>query len=604
MNQLLKSLKSVPRGSKSGFALGVSLVIVVVVVTIAGGLALNREMWAQSGTKQLHRIVSQAALEADTAAILAAIRTGVAEDGIFINEEEDFFAESPLFQKLEGSSLLSAVSVDGSPVTYTGSYEVAVSEEADPEEPLAPLPTFFDSVDGLDFSGSLTRWDPFGGVNTQASGIGLMVNREVVGDLREGKDAAETSKLQAWSEVDVAKYMEVIFRWMPASIFTVYYPSPVSGSNPTLMLGTLAAGGGNPIGRYYVEGKVAPSATVGISSPLIATEGLDWDSSLWASSGQFLTYASGSGGTQLLVGKPGSGSAGRDAFYRESFLLYPGLYELGGARPTSLFRENGRNSVVSTNLVDSNNILGDYYTNASVRVTRSTPDEVLVEVADGVTLPSNFADAFSVDDDSNLIVFDSSVLSYDGLGTPPFVIYVASGGDDEFGNPLSGSQISSYSVVARVDSVGGLSSDSTLARMTLVSPHSLILEGGFNGSSPTAPAMVVSPDVQVSSPSGATSSPASVPVNGVVLTRVGDPFRAIDAVGVHPPLAVNLNGSMLAWEVDPLIADANVNTTISPSTTYLDGSNYPPGVPALMDVRMGRESLENYRIFSTEPLDQ
>jgi hypothetical protein len=620
------------RGS-GGYALATTVVFVALAVTIAVGLSLSRQMWGQMGEKQLHRILTQTAMDVDATAMMAALRTGMPA-GASVNVSENMSG-------LTGGRTTLTITpyVGAQPVVYqTG---VTVGLPVGNTNGSFPLEAnlFYDQLVGVSEPSVLGSWDPLRGIWGVNSGFGIMVQNELLGGMRTNKSVQTQrdeqgvwkggSRLFSWNEVDTAKVYEVAVRRFPASVFTLYVPS-IPGVSESGNLGFWAAGGSSsqPIGRYYSEVPMAPGrADVVLDTPFILAGGLNWNDTAWAENGanwKFRVPASAMGATQPRTGTRQTETLGGDAHSDYTMgrnITYGGMLAEGKDRPVYLGRFGGTNASLSGALFPSfsgmefnfpvssaNKDLMAHLWESSVRVVRLSTNTAVSVSGYGTTWPLG-ASLVTVNDTNREIILNFNAIT--NIGTNSLVLSVSADGYDTNGSTMiSNTERAEYRVrviCPNVDSLGWTGSSDGKRGLTIVTPHPLILSGGFNASGSEVPSMLVSPYMVVEGTPGVPVSVNSVVVTtGSVMTNNNPLSDVFQGVPGSSPSQVNLVGSLLFWKrfASPgrtLVSGYPlVPVSLYPSPTCYTGEAYPPGIPAFMDVRYGRERLRNYRIYSEE----
>lgn len=653
------------RGARSGgYALAVTIIFVTVAVTVAAGLAITRQMWGQMGEKQLHRILTQTAMDVDGLAMISLLRQGVEGNGV-----STVSLSSAAFTPRTVLSITPLTSdPNGTPVVYQTSTRIAVPTEwaATGAFPLnANL--FYDQLLDTPSNSVMGMWDPFREIWSVSSGFGIMTQNELSGGVRANKsvkpvrdEAGEWesgSRLHAWLEVDTAKLYEVAVRRLPASAFTLFAPE-ISGSSETMLLGNWAAGGSSSIGvgRYYTEMPVSPGRQgVVLNYPMVATGGLNWGAPGWNDNGGSFSIS------MLNMGSTGGlypdelgedhvnyqrvnnvmASPNKGEFYKSRYTKFGGMISTGLDRPVKLTQFGGDSASlvgvegVSGSVVlgwmapdvgdasygfqvaaDAPNLLAQLWNRADVRIYRTGPGEAKVWLANGGEWPE-LEPCVVVNDTTQEITVNltnvppSTVNPFEDWRSA--IVFVESGGVNDVGVELTDLERAQYKVrviCPDVDSLGWATSafaPNGKGGLTIASSHPVILDGGFNQNGASVPAMVVAQNIAVAAP--LVGYPATL--KGVFVTvgcemdANGDPLKwAFQSELGREPYHVYLMGSVIFWNRmanKPLVTGWSSPTVfLNSDNLYLSGKCFPPGVPALLDTRFAKEQLLNYRIYSED----
>lgn len=619
------------KSSQGGYALGVTVVFVAVAVTIAVGLAVGRQMGGQMGEKQLHRIITQTALDVDSMAMLAALRQSWEEADedpkrdLIVSSDSDEFKTKTTFSISPLSS-----SPGGNSVVYTSSSKVVTSREGSQNGRLKlGSEIFYDQLNVKEEPCSLGMWDPYRNIWSKRTVFGVLTTNELVGGARENKDVRTVrnakgewvsgSRLHAWMEMDTAKVHEIVVRRLPASAFTLFVPA--ARVFETLVLGTWVNGEDNShkIGRYYTETAFVPGRRdLILDLPLVAAGGVDW--------GKLGYYATQS---SMCLEVPSNSTVGEDSrrvydvfgqadsksFYKNRYTKYGGLISTGVDRPVGFRRFGGYNATLRGKISDSddNNILAKLKERANVILRREDGEKV--SVSSGENYLFDWSNIVSVNDSDKEIILDFTSCNGSNFSSvSELILYVTSGGKDRYGNLLSEEDIKSYKVrviLPNMEKLGfNTSSSSHVGGLTIVTRHPVIFEGDFNSHGSRVPVMVAAENFVASCNPG-----QSVAWYGVFLTSGGrlggdgNPFKGfVQGYPEKVPSSVSVHGSVIFWERNdnkPLVNVGGEEWPLVPVNLhsdglYLDGSHYPPGTPALVDLRFGRELLQTYVIHSEE----
>ncbi len=664
----MKKLKS-RLSCSGGYALAVTLVFVTVAVTVSAGLAVTRQMGGQMGEKQLHRILTQTAMDVDGLAMLSLLRKDLAGSG-----NSSVSLSSSAFNKRTTLSITqlksnSGGNSGGNSVVYSTSTRVAVPTEWQSTGAF-PLSAnlFYDQLTDTPKNVVMGMWDPFREIWSVFSGFGVVTQNELIGGVRTDKMTRPVrnnagiwesgSRLHAWLEVDTAKIYEIGVRRIPASAFTLFVPE-ILGATESVKLGAWTGGGlGKEIGRYYMETSVSPAKRgVVLEYPLVALGGVNWMSKDWnTNNGSFSLLVGKNASTRKGVDNPkhlvsALTSKNKEDLYKPRYTKFAGMLATGLDRPVKLTRFGGDSAsllgvpdwsppdrgdaLYAFPISDSSpNLLAQLWSRADIRVYRVSPGVAMSERSTQSGDWTAMTSCVSVNETTKEIVVNLDLAGADIFDFSHAIVFVESGGVDSSNVQLTAGERAQYKVrvkCSNVDSLGwtaAASAPNGAGGLTIASSLPIILDGGFNEGGTQVPAMVVAQNIAVSSSypiypnypmklrgvfvtMGEKMDSSQNPLEGAFQVEPGMDFGmdfGMD-LGMASP-SVSVEGSVLFWNRvynKPLITDelsqawaCPSNVTLGSDDLYLLGKSFPPGIPALLDTRFGKEQVLNYRIYSED----
>lgn len=637
-----------PKNSRSGYALAVTLVFVAVSLTIAGGLALSRQMWGQMGEKQLHRVLTQTVLDVDSLAMIASLRNDFSDGTLIVSESDQ------AFNNRTSLSITPRVGDPTSVVSYGVSdpqLGLPLAYESTGEFPLnanSNTGIFYEDIVGTRLQTTLGAWDPYRGIWSVSEGFGVMTTKGLSGDARDDKSLQTVrdangkwvsgSRLKAWSEVDTAKIHEVAVRRFPISAFTLFVPAiPYFPEQVTLDHRAYATAPDNySIGRYYLDTSVAPGrAGIKLTYPMVVTRGFAWADPLWNSNNFYWdldipAISSGGGGEWSSAGTTTLALQDADPteFYKNRYVKYGGMFATGEDRPVKLVRYGGSSALLqgspswlppdrlavggfSMVSVSNSNLLAQLWNRGGVQVWRTGPNTGRAVIAFTDTNFGPLSGKVTVNDTTKEITLNLVGVN---IGASSLLLNVCAGGVDALGNPLSAAERQSYKVrviCPNAYDLGLSVSDTGVGGLTIASPHPIVLRSGFNGTQPAAgvtpvPVMVVAQNLAVSGGSAGFSFLEGVFVTtgaafGANLTPL---YNVIQVDPAAPSSYLFVKGSIILWSRAgnrPLISGySTVDTYLRPNLYFTQGKSYAPGTPSVWDLRFAREQLRSYRMYSED----
>ena len=587
---------------RGGFALVLALVVLTFLFAAVGGLAVSRQMWGFTSTKQLDRSTLDLVTRADSSMWFSDFRTALQQDGTLDFAASPVLLDTPAefdYGVSGHSSLFDAV-------TPYPTYPTTVSSMA--------IPFLFDTS-LTQATGMLGGFDPYWGLRSYVGGFGVQFSREMSEsgrDLRVGRFDAGTTRLRAWMSVDGARQLLVGIRIFPVSVFTLFCAAPAAGVDSVVSLSDswlMSSGlpysyGGMStasvgMGRIYVEGMVQPSSALTWGLPAVATEGM-------VSGGGSLGFVF----PDYLGGGTASGlSYDSITFLQARYAVCKGMLATGADIPQRLMRpgmvRGGDLRWRARDFSDSAGLGGALDNAVAAKVRVSVPSGVVSLVAydasafnGGVAAErALFLSAWTVNMTTQEVIYSPPAGFYDGFlglgGKPPLSVSVEV--VDAMSQPLAG-----YKLRLRVPSVVGLSSSAVWQKLTVVSLSCpLVLEGGFNALGGDAGSMLVSPMVYVSHPAVFSPS-ARYAVNGVVVTEAYSPEEPFLSDGVYTN-TVDLVGSLVVWRRLAAAPGTTLPVSLTPDVSYLSGAKLPVLVPAVSDLRVSNQDMSLYQIRAVEP---
>jgi hypothetical protein len=579
-NTNLRSLR--PQG---GFVLVLALVILTLLFAAASGLYLNRQMWAFASTKQMDQTVMDVSTRTDAQNWVLQFRNAwqASADGL-IN-----LSNSPV--PLSGGSLSS--------ISGGGNFQ-AVSPY--PKYPTSlgslTIPNFF-PTNGLSTPAPYVAGEPFWGTRSVIGALGVTFRREMGGGSYTERDERfivpnltnnTGSHLRAWFSMDGALPLNMVFRVLPVTSFTLF----VAGGQfnpPRVELGawmnslatsyTLGPYSVSQIGqgRIYVENSVEASANVSSGFPIVATGGFlpsGFNFNLY-----FPTLLGG--GTQAATWPNGDDAQFRAARYStfRGFLVTSSDAPARLLRRGVVFNDNrwgaAQVQALATNMVAS----------TSIQITANVDAQTIGISSDLTQFPISQHAAFTNplywlwDVPNQELRFAPPAGFLAGFGTPPKSLAIT----------LTGASAPNYSVRVRMANAG--------VPFTIVVPgNPLVLENGFNQDG-TVPAMLVAPRIQFSA---VASGPYRIRAAVVTEARVPRYPIVFKGASGNPIPNVELQGPLIIWrQISGIVPGTPVGLTLTPVLNYLDGTWVPPLTPAVVDVRASTEGFKIYELGAVEP---
>ena len=588
-----------------------ALVTMLILITIAAGLTQARRMAHIEAHKRLMQTLAGETMESASAMLLNDIRTQLTASD-FNSDRHCGAAElanGQLNSYLLSSTLQNNISLTvGSSTEGTDASPIYSLTLTSPLDDLNSRVVIDSSLTPSQLTGtqiSIGPYDPYASVSS--------VNRSYLFTIRRANILR--SGTFAWDNLDLIKQVDVVTRSIPVSAFTLYgytnYGSVGSMNYQALVAlsaQVIETSNGAGIGRIYWPGSILLPSNVDVLYPLLVGRYMGF-----VYPGCFVI--SGSGWSQNWWSNPANNTAiPLLNFYLSNMMKYeygPNKYNLyqgkirslediyGPYQKDKLYQDT---STISSNMSDPTNIVakiglkanytiqfsGTYFQSNPISNGPININAITVNPPLGASDINNLynSNAISVSASTSGTSVVSRQLTIDTSKLPSNI------GSILLNGTYSTDVGTTYSV---------LITGTALCPNTIISPHRVIILDSFNTYQ-----MIGGNRTPVSNPPGAaiiapavysalsTNSNENVSVNGIIVTSILNMnwiFQYNPSDG-YMPSGTSLTGGLSVWQYG---VGSNVGnpTTITPDLYYIVGSKVPPLIPAVVDIRVSWDTLEN-----------
>lgn len=645
------------------FALITCLIITTAALTIAAGLANSRRMWHQGASKSLVQTVAQSTVQADSGAILNEVRK-LLNSGKSITKTELDNSDVIKAMKASEKNIAFSDDQTDALYSYDVEYILdkgAITLEPlflQARLDVSANQLVFDSVLR---NVRLGEYDPYQGVPTNLSGVGFVLKRTAAKTANSAFEPVDTAKSLnvIVRGMPASAFTVCSFADAKTPLTLSSLPPFILDYKSHKPLGRYYLGGGRKVrpadgGANEFEVRVDDDSTVAIENSstgyssfdstlsndfLICPAGLDYEN---FGSGKFTLGSeidTDGVSTKYLVKYPSQAydlgtkeglKSMKDEFKRFKYNELRGRIVTNGTKPEELVRQSkavhdgttydlttldGLISYIHAAksgcpmtlekipvpplLVDDDN---DPLTlDISVpqppidQLTYDVkfPTNVKDEIGRTITFPKHFDFTFNMSPLNKEIIVAGNMWDFTGLSNPPTSISIK--GTEEMKQEGW-----------RVRILVGKNFKPT--RFTFVTNLEMVIESDV---APLNGAILgfISPKISVFVPTfSSTYYPAIV---GTIITSGTNPWGAISQVpsmidGSHKSInGIRLFGSITLWDNNSISTSGKIYfstpTFIKPNTSLLTGSAIPPLMPALYDIRIGKEELVNATIHPSSP---
>jgi hypothetical protein len=602
----------------NGFAMVLALVVMTVMFVVVASLSSTRQMWGFFSTKQLDRANIDFPTKADSenwfrlnreslfrnGSVTAPVYLVAAGSGGSIASASGDAASTVVFFAQDGDEPFPAVILDGNGSPDYPTYGTnVVTFDVPFQFNLGANPVLPGRTGAND-----PPYDPYWGMMRYGGSYGVMFKREMLESSREIREERfnDNTQLRAWMSIDGALRTFIRYRVMPMSAFTYYYAPTYTGltsvgvtTNHITPLSAAYNYDGYSVssigmGRIYVDELVnfQTSGTTNnpvLGFPIVATHGF---TNLGTTTFHTpLVYGVSNGGTIVT-------NLNTTNFWPHRYAALKGMLLSSDDVSQRLITRFANTAPPFRSRELQQGVMSNYVNNfgsTAVRVRLDTATNTTLLESGGpqssLLLSTNAVGMWAVDHTNRLVTLRPSLNYFTNFVVPPSSIFF------EFYGPNA----ASYKLIVNVPSVAALGVTAEQQQLSVISSNTIVIPTtGFNSDNSGNGAMLVSPRIEIDSPTSPVNIGGYVITGGSVTQAQGPvlrPFYQYAITNVPDPMHT-ITGGLAYFGTAPNIVGGTLAARIVPSVGYLQGTTVPPAVPAVFDYRIAAQDMVIYQMIA------